>query len=382
MEESFLSLDFGSNQIAACLTVYDTATATCRVSYSKAVPCSSISASYILDFDRTVRTVSNLLAEMSEYASFSPTVIVGLRGNFLSFRHTSGFLSIHTKNQLITEKEVQTILDSSIPNPLGDEIELVHLLPQCFTLDGKMGVNPVGLTGNNLEVESFISCALRSHLNNLNRVMTAAGQEDFIVVPTILTLCDSLLKPEETKAGVLLLDIGAQNSSAALYHKGLLEGAWEIPIGADIITQEVSDTLQNELKEKKKILRDYTYGEDEILDEVLDEAAKKLLKKIHHELVQSLSYIKYAPHQVVLTGGGATMATKNAAKPILGARRVRLASHDQLIANSEDMLAPTFTSALSLALHTQKHGAAFVGNAPKEKPTGFFQRILATLGLN
>lgn len=382
MEEHFLALDFGSGQIAAALTAYDSTTNTFRVRRSVQVPCSSVSASYILDFDRTVRTVSNLLADMSEYAPFTPTLTVGLRGGFLSFRHTSGFLSVTSKNQIITEKDVQAVLDSSLPESLSEELEIVHVLPQCFTLDGKMGVNPVGLSGNNLEVESFISCALRSHLRNLNRVLTAAGYEDFIVVPTILTLCDTLLKPEEKQAGVLLLDIGAQNSSAALYHKGLLEAAWEIPFGADMITQEVAYTLQNEFQEAQKIQRDYTYGEDEIMDEVLEEAAQKLLKKIHQELVQSLSYIKYAPHQVVLTGGGAEMYVKNAAKSVFSVRRVKLASHDQLIADSEEMLSPAFTSALSLAIHTQRHANIISRATAPEKTEGLFRRLLTSLGLN
>lgn len=382
MDEHFLALDFGSEQISAVLTVYDEETHTCRVRYATRRNCPSVNACYILDFDKTVRCLSELLAEMNDYIPFTPTVVVGLRGNFLSFRRTGGFVAVSGKDQIITPHDVRAALDNSIPENLSDTLEVVDLLPQSYTVDGKVGVqNPVGLTGNCLEAETFLSCGLRTHLTNLNRVMAAVGYEEFEAVPTVLALCSSLLKPEEKKASVLLLDIGLQNMSAALYHKGMLEGAWELPFGAEIIIQEVATILQNEPDEARELLKDYKYGDDEVLDDVLDEAANKLLKKTQKELVQSLCYIKYPPHQIVLTGGGADIPLKNAAKNILQAKRVRLASHDDLIADSEDMLAPAYTSALSLTLYSQLHGGHLRSPA-REPSAGFFQKLLAKFGLN
>ena len=383
MEENFLALDFGSGHISAVLTVYDDNTGTCRVRHATRVTCPSVSACYILDFDRTVRALSQLLTEMQEYAKFDPTIVVGLRGDFLSFRRSGGFQPINPKQRFVTDKDVRAALDNSIPENLNTDLEVVDLLPQSFTLDGKTGIqNPVGLEATCLESETFLSCGLRTHLNNLNRVMTAVGYEDFEAVPTVLALCGSLLKPEEKQAGVLLLDIGSQNSSAALYHKGMLEAAWEIPLGAEIGLQEVADVLQNELDQTRKLIAQYTYGDDEIMDDLLDEAACKLLKKIHKELVQSLSYVKYPPHRVVLTGGGAETYVKNAVTTVLGARRVRLANHENLIADREDMLAPAYTSALSLVLHSQRHGGNLRAGKNARSKSGFLNNLLAKFGLN
>lgn len=383
MEESFLALDFGSGHISAVLMVYDEKTGTCRVQYATRISCPSISTCYILDFDRTVRTLSQLITEMCEYAKTDPVVVVGLRGDFLSFRRSGGFQPITSADKLVTDKDVQTALDNSVPENLNPDLEIVDLLPQSYTLDGKTGIkNPVGLQANCLESETFLSCGLRTHLNNLNRVMAAVGYEDFEAVPTVLALCGSLLKAEEKQNGVLLLDIGAQNSSAALYHKGMLEAAWEIPFGAEIGVQEVADVLQNDLEEARKTLLNYTYGDDEIMDDLLDEAACKFLKVLHQELVQSLSYIKYPPRQVVLTGGGAEPYVKNAVKTILGARRVRLATYDHLIADDQDLLAPAYTSALSLALHSQRHGGNLRTNKRSDKKNGLFNKLLTKLGLN
>lgn len=384
MSQNYIALDFGSGKISAVLSVYDENTGTFRVRHAAAETCPSISACYILDFDKTVRALNNLFARMNEYVSFTPTVVVGLRGDFLSFRRLGGFHAIESKDGIITDLDVRAALDSSIPVNLDENLEVVDLLPQSFTVDGKSGVqNPVGLAGNCLDTETFISFGLKTHLTNLNRVMAAAGCEDFEAVPTVLTLCETLLKPEEKQASTLLLDIGAEHSSAALYHKGILEGAWELPLGAEVIVQEVAEVLQNDLKTTRQLLRDYTYGDDEIMDDVLDDAAVKLLKKIKKELLQTLCFIKYPPAQAVLCGGGADISVKNAVKSVLELRRARLAAHDDLIADSEDLLAPAYTSALSLVLYSQKHGTRYEEQpSAKEKAVGFFDRMLSKLGLN
>ena len=381
MEESFIALDFGSGQISAVLTTYDDQTGTCRVRHATHKQCPSVSACYILDFDKTVQAVGELLQELSEYSRLNPTVVVGLRGEFVSFRRSSGYLTLDPQ-QIITEKNLYTVLDEAFPKDLSEELEVVHIFPQCFILDGKQGVKPVGLSGNWLEVETFVSCALRGPLNNLNRVMAAVGHEDFEGVPSLLTLCDTLLKSEEKQARTLLLDIGWQHSSAALYQKGILEAAWELPFGDEHITQEVSEVLQNELAETKSILKNYEYGEDEVLDDVLDEAAKNFFKKLHKEFTQSLAYIKHPPQQIVLTGGGANLPLKNAAKVVLNARRVRIATHDNLIADSADLLAPGYTSALSLALYSQTHGDRPLRAQAPHKLQGLFDKVLSKLGLN
>ena len=381
MEESFIALDFGSSQISAVLLTYDEDTATCRVRYATRKKCTAISACYILDFDKAVQAVAELLQEISEYAKLTPTVVVGLRGEFLSFHRSSGTHTLNSQ-QVIQEKDVHAVLDEAYPKNIGEQLEIVNILPQLFILDGKEGVKPIGLTGNWLDVETLVSCALKGPLNNLNRVMAAVGYEDYEGVPSIIALCDSLLKPEEKKNRTLLLDIGYQHSSAALYHKGILETAWEISEGFQHIIQEVSDVLQTEPDETQSLLRNYEYGEDEVLDDVLDEAAKNLLKKFRQEFTQSISYIKNAPQQIVLSGGGAILPVKNAAKEVLNARRARVATHDNLIADSEDLLIAGYTSAISLALYSQRHGEPIRRNQIQQKATGLFGRVLAKLGMN
>lgn len=376
-----MALDFGSGQVSAVLSIYDEDTNTCRVRYAARKKCPSVNACYILDFEKTVQALGELLAETTEYAKFTPTVVVGLRGEFVNFTRSNGDLTLKNHN-IVNKKDIKAVLDESVPKTLSEEMEVVHLQPQRFLLDGTERSNPEGLSGNWLEADCFVSYVLSSHLTNLNRVLAAVGYEDCEFIPTVLTLCDTLLKPEEKQARTLLLDVGGQHSSAALYHKGILEGAWEIPLGAEHIVQEVAEVLQIDLPEAKNLLKTYEYGNDEVMDDLLDEAAKSLVTALHKEFTQDLPYIKYSPQQAVLTGGGADVIFRNALKNGLGLRRVRLAAHDGLIADNEDMLAPAYTSALSLSLYSQRNGAQLRGSTAKQATKGLFNKVLAKLGLN
>ena len=381
MEESFLALDFGSGQISAVLSIYDEDTNTCRVRYAMRKNCPSISACYILDFDKTVSILNNLLAEISQYTQFTPTVVVGLRGEFVNFVRSNGDCTLKN-HDIVTAKDVKAVLDDSIPKTLSEEMEVVHLVAQRFLLDGKERSKPEGLSGNWLEADTFISYVLSSHLTNLNRVLAAVGYEDCEFIPTLLTLADTLVKPEEKQARTLLLDIGARHSSVALYYKGLLEGAWELPFGAEQIPQEVAEILQVDLSEAKTMLKNYEYGNDEVMDDLLDEAAKNFVTKLHRELIQTMAYIKHLPTKAVLTGGGADMIVRNAVKNVFNMHRVRIATHDGLIADSEEMLAPAYTSALSLSLYSQRNGAQLRGSTTRRTTKGIFNKVLAKLGLN
>ena len=147
------------------------------------------------------------------------------------------------------------------------------------------------------------------------------------------------------------------------------------------MVQEVAEVLQSDIDEAKKILKEYSYGDDEIMDDLLDDAGAKLLQVLRKELIQEPRYVRYAPSIAVFTGGGAGMHIKNSAPKVLGVRRARISTQEHLIADGEDMLFPSYTSALSLALYSQQHGGSRLATL-KEKAGGLLDRMLAKLGLN
>ena len=178
-----------------------------------------------------------------------------------------------------------------------------------------------------------------------------------------------------------MLDIGGNNTSALLYHKGIVVGGWELPIGAEMIVQEVADVLQNDLDATRTTLAQYEYGDDEVIDDVLDEASKNMLKAVKKELLQTLPFIKYPPVWAVLSGGGSSLSVREAAKNVFSLRKARLAAYDDLISDAEDADNPTFSTAIALTLHSLERDA-LAPTPVHQKEEGFLGGLLAKLGLN
>lgn len=382
MNRNILALDFGSGKITAVLSAYDDETGTLRVRRTLTQPCKAVNACVVLDLQETQNALNKIFADISDYVSFNPSVIVGIRGSFLSFKRASGFKNTDGRNRIISTRDIADAVNNSVPRNLSDTLEVIDVLPQTYTIDGQTGIkNPRGMEGFGLEVETFISCALVTQLNNLNRALCECECPDYTILPSGICLAETLLKPEEKNNTTLFLDIGGENSSALLYHKGTILDGWELPIGAEMIVQEVADVLQNDLEATRTTLAQYEYGDDEVIDDVLDEASKKMLRAIKKELLQSMLFVKYPPVWAVLSGGGSSLSVREAAKNVFSLRKARLAAYDDLISDAEDADNPVYSAAIALTLHSLERDS----QAPmpvRQKEEGFFGGLLAKLGLN
>ena len=366
MNRNVLSLDFYGNEIAAVLAAHDEETNTLRLRHALRRPVKAFSGALVRDIALAQKELSSVFAEIAGYVSESPALVIGIRGNFLSFKHTSGFKSIESRNRIITQQEIDAAVQNSVPTSLSETLEVVDILPISYTIDGNVGItNPKGMAGFTLEAETFISYALVTHLNNLNNVLSECGCNAYQLMPTCVALGESLLKPEEKQAGVLLLDIGETATSALMYHRGALVDAWE---------------LQNDLETTKEILQDYEMESDEIMDEVIEDANIKLLEKLKKELVQSsLSYLRYPSSQLVLCGAVANKELLKLCKKVLGVRKTRLGNFEELISDC-DATHPAFAGALSLLTHAQERENNQLGVSQAKEP-GLLDGLLSKLGL-
>ncbi len=381
MSRNILSLDFYGGEITAALAALDAETSTLRMRHVLRRPTKAFSGAFVRDMQAAQDEISALFAEISQYVSIDPSVVVGLRGNFLSFKRASGFNTVDSRNRIIGEREIRSAIKNSVPPHLSDALDVVDVLAQSYTIDGNTGIkNPRGMAGFTLEVETFLSYALVTHLNNLNNVLAACGCNEYQVLPTAVALAETLARPEEKQAGVLVMDIGQSAASVQMYHKGSLVDAWELPFGRDALAQAMADILQNDLETAREVLKEYEPGTDEIMDEVLEDASARLLQNIKKELLQSLPYLKYPSSQLVLCGAAADKRMLKAAKKIFGARKARLAAFDNLIADCQADES-VFCGAVALLTHTLEREQKRLGVA-QAKEEGLLDGLLHKLGLS
>ncbi len=383
MTRELLSLDFYGNEIVAALLAQDEKTNTLRVRRALCKPCSSFAGALVRDMQGAQEELCAIFNEMATHAQGALSVVVGLRGHFLSFKRSSGFESVATRNHLIGTREMDAALHNSVPTTLPDTLEVVDVLPQSYSIDGNVGIiNPRGMAGFTLEVETFLSLALATHLKTLTNVLTACECADFQILPSIIAQADQLINASEKQTNTLLLDIGQTRTSAAMYYQGALVEAWEIPFGLNRLARAVADVLQNDEETALDVLRTYEPGTDELIDEVLETANADLLQAIKKELLESsLLYLQHPSPQMVLCGTAADKKMIKRCKQIFGARKIRLAAAENLVNDCGEANGQTYAGAIALVSHALLREEQELGVA-QEKPAGIIDGLLDKLGLN
>ncbi|MCQ2410354.1 MAG: hypothetical protein MJ053_02230 [Elusimicrobiaceae bacterium] len=382
MSRELLSLDFYGSEIIAALVSFDEETDTLRLRRAVRKPCHGFAGAFVRDMYTAQRELAAVFEEIAEYTAGPLSVIVGLRGHFLSFKRASGFQSVSSRNRIIGRHDIEAALHNSIPTTLSDTLDVIDVLPQSYTIDGNVGIiNPRGMAGFTLEVETFLSLALATHVKTLTQIFHDCDCPDFQLMPAIVAQADALLLAGEKESGALLLDIGPTTCSAAMYYRGTLVEAWEIPFGQNRLAQAVADLLQNDLETAQEVLKTYEPGTDEIVDEVLEEANAELLQAIKKELLHSLLYLQHPSTQLVLSGTAAQKALLKPCKKIFGARKVRLAAPEDLLTDCGEARTPVYAGALALISHILSREVQEMG-VTQEKPAGLIDGLLDKLGLN
>lgn len=378
MKRDLLALDFYGEAITAALACLDDDTDTLRIRHVLCHPCKSFCGAFVRNRSGAQDELSQVFSQISEFVTTTPLVAVGVRGNFLSFQHRTGFTYTQARNHIIRESDIENAIEESLPKNLDDSLDVLDILPQSYIIDDQHGaVDPKGMSGCCLGAETFISFGVATHLSNLRSVLNACGCEDFLWMPTSVALGETVLSAAEQAGSTLLLDIGTAGTSGLLYHKDSLLEAWEIPVGLDRVAEGVADQLQNDFQTARKVLQDYE--PDPITDEVITQAAQPLLEDLHKELVQSLTYIQHVPTQLVLCGAGAWPVLQKLLKNTLGMRKARLGSFNKLISDCD--LRPQHDGVLALLQHALVREQNQLGVA-QVKEEGLLGKLFTKLGFN
>lgn len=373
-----LALDFYGEGITAALASLDEETDTLRIRHILRQPSKAFAGAFVRDRSGAQDDLMHVFEKMSGYTT-DPAVVVGVRGNFLSFAHSTGFTYTQARNHIIRQSDLENAIHEALPKTLDESLEVVDMLPLSYIIDDQPGAtDPVGMSGCCVGAETFMSFGVATHLANLDGVLAACGCEDYLRLPSSVALAETILTPAEQAGACLLVDMGESSISALLYHKDSLLEAWELPFGLDGVAEKLADLLQNDTATVRQILR--TYDPDPVMDELLEDAAAETVQNLHKELVQSLTYIQHPPAQLVLCGQGAWPVLQKLLKNTLNVRKARLGNFDKLIADCE-IDNPQYDGALALLQHAVARERQQLGVSQVQE-TGLLGKLFTKLGFN
>jgi len=193
-----------------------------------------------------------------------------------------------------------------------------------------------------------------------------------------------VLTEDERALGTVLVDLGGETISVAVYMNGTLRHLKELPFGCDLITADLVWGLHTSREIARTVIEKYAVAcadclpEDEVVSisgndghcskefrladivDIVNPRVEELLEMVHEEIVSS-GYAKMLS-SAVLTGGGTLLRGVDVlASTLLRVPQVRTASIklDTATMVDAELRSPTYSSAIALSVYhlaqTNKH---------------------------
>jgi cell division protein FtsA len=213
----------------------------------------------VTDLEETIKSIEAATEKAERMAGVHISgVYVAITGEHIRSTNNRAVVAVQSEDREVGLGDVRRVVDASKIINLPADRQIVHALPRYFTVDGQDGVeDPIGMAGGRLEVDTHIVTGGTSFITNVLKCVHRAGLESAGLVFEPLASSAATLLPEEKQVGVVLLDIGGGTTDIAVYSNGGAIYTSTIPVGGNILTNDISLGLKTTAAEAEQIKRAY-----------------------------------------------------------------------------------------------------------------------------
>ncbi len=255
--ETIAGLDIGTTK--TCAVVATSTPAGVEIIGVGEAPSSGLRKGVITDLDETVKSIEAATERAERMAGVHIShVYVGITGEHVRSSNNRGVVNVSGEDREVVAGDVRRVVDASKIIEVGADRQIIHALPRYFTVDGQDGVtDPVGMAGARLEVDTHIVTGGSSFITNVLKCVHRAGLEPAGLVFEPLASSAATLLSEEKHVGVVLLDIGGGTTDVAVFSGGGAVHTSTIPVGGNILTNDIALGLKTTHAEAERVKRAY-----------------------------------------------------------------------------------------------------------------------------
>ena len=266
---------------------------------------------YVVNIEDAGKGISRAAAEAEKNSGIKiKRAYVSIGGISLDATSGTGSAVISRADGQVTALDVNKAMEESENNLKIPNKKIIHVIPTIYRLDGKEVLGkPEGMKGVKLEIKTLFVTCLEQHLDDLAAAVSIAGIEVIDVIASPLSSSLVVLSDKQKTAGCILVDIGAETVSIAVFENGTVQALHVFSIGSTDITNDIALGLKIPLEEAEglkigSIIRDYPKKK---LDQIIEARLSDVFELIENYL-KKIKRSGLLPAGVIMTGGGSNIS--------------------------------------------------------------------------
>ncbi|MBF0426081.1 MAG: cell division protein FtsA [Magnetococcales bacterium] len=293
-------------------------------------PSRGLRKGVVIDIDSTVESMRMAVEEAEMMAGVEINMVyTGIAGSHIKSGNSHGVVA--TKEGEVMASDIQRVLDAARAQPISQDREILHTIPQEFILDGQDGIKePLGMSGVRLEANVHIITGAVSSAHNIIKCANRCGLDVGNIILEQLASSEAVLTTDEKELGVCLLDIGGGTTDIAIFADGHIKHTSVLAIGGDHITNDIAVGLRTPTREAEQLKKNFgaalsslvnaeeiievpSIGDRKprslarhILAEIIEPRVEELFTLVKREIARS-GFEEQIAAGIVLTGGSAIM---------------------------------------------------------------------------
>jgi len=329
-DRTVCGLDIGAQSVKTSLVKFqDQANPTLLGVYE--VATRGFKNSSVSDLGEMTECIHNAVDGLSKKTGVKiKDVHLGISGAVVEKRFCAAVIPLVDRGtKVITSKDVKKVKNQARLLGVNMDEVVLHDFAQYYRVDDvNTAINPVGLYGRKLEINTMIILVNGTVLRNIVKSANQAGYDVANLFYSSYAAAEATLTEFHRRQGCLFLDIGSAVSNILIFKEGQLRYVNSVALGGAEVTKSISSQLNipfdvaedikksyaavvaPDYKDEEEILIKKEEGYSPVKKEVICAAFEPVIVKFTDFVNENLRTSRMAEQLnagIVLTGGGALL---------------------------------------------------------------------------
>lgn len=336
MSKIITGLDIGSSYIK-CVVASPSKDGSLSIVTTFKQPSEGFRRGVVVEKDEALRVIRRIILDIKKISKkAADNIYISINGEHIRPRMSQGIVATSRADQKIQQEDIDRVLQASEAGKLPANYRVLHnIVSEYFVDDVGEILNPEGMVGSRLAVDTLIMETFDPHFNALVDLVNRSGGNVSGVVFGPIAASEAVATKHQKDLGVLCIDIGFGTTSLTAFEEGKIIHSKSIAIGSGHITNDIAICLKIPigLAEKLKTMYGYAVSKEvsrkdnirlsdldssisesndaevsrKFLADIIQVRVEEMLGFVNNELKDAGSSFNF-PAGVVFSGGGSKLA--------------------------------------------------------------------------